>query len=98
MYLGEIVRLVLVSLVDATPPPSSNQKALLFGGKGSEVLNKMWSVDTSFLSEVEEAYEAGKENENEAEVKGEGLPFEQSQLTKAAKERLERVKEVVVKR
>src|SRR5271154_2162135 len=65
MYLGEITRLVLLSLVNASKPPSpsevgtSPKKSLLFGGRGNEVINKMWAIDSSFMSEVEEAWEAG---------------------------------------
>lgn len=50
MYLGEIVRHVLVTLVDAAP------KSLLFCGKSTAVLNKHYGVDTSLMSAVEEAW------------------------------------------
>ncbi|KAF8204848.1 hexokinase [Pholiota molesta] len=50
MYLGEIVRHVLVTLVDAAP------KSLLFGGKSTAILNKHYGVDTSLMSAVEEAW------------------------------------------
>lgn len=50
MYLGEIVRNVMLSLVDATPKP------LLFGGQSTAGLNKHYGIDTSFMSAVEEAW------------------------------------------
>ncbi len=50
MYLGEIVRNVMLSLVDSTP------QALLFGGKSTAGLNKHYGIDTSFMSAVEEAW------------------------------------------
>ncbi|KAG2345134.1 hexokinase [Suillus weaverae] len=51
MYLGEIARNVILSLIDAAPKP------LLFGGRSSAVLNKQWGLDTAVLSEIEEAWE-----------------------------------------
>lgn len=51
MYLGEIARNVILSLIDATPKP------LLFGGRSSAQLNKQWGLDTALLSEIEEAWE-----------------------------------------
>jgi len=50
MYLGEIARHVMLSLVDAAPKP------LLFGGKSTPALNKHYGVDTSFMSATEEAW------------------------------------------
>ncbi|ORX67067.1 hypothetical protein DL89DRAFT_248762 [Linderina pennispora] len=41
MYLGEIARNVILWLAD---------QRLMFGGCSSEVLNAMWSIDTSYLS------------------------------------------------
>ncbi|KAG1753668.1 uncharacterized protein EDB91DRAFT_1234101 [Suillus paluster] len=52
MYLGEIARNVILSLIDAAPKP------LLFGGQSSALLNKQWGLDTAVLSEIEEAWEA----------------------------------------
>jgi hexokinase len=51
MYLGEIARNVILSLIDAAPKP------LLFGGRSSALLNKQWGLDTAVLSEIEEAWE-----------------------------------------
>ena len=52
MYLGEITRNVLLSLVDASPKP------VLFGGRSSSVLNAHYGLDTAVMSDVEEAWEA----------------------------------------
>ncbi|KAF5393911.1 hypothetical protein D9757_000352 [Collybiopsis confluens] len=51
MYLGEVTRNVLLSLIDAAPKP------LLFKGKVTSVVNIQWGLDTSVMSEVEEAWE-----------------------------------------
>ncbi|PFH52548.1 hypothetical protein AMATHDRAFT_139483 [Amanita thiersii Skay4041] len=50
MYLGEIARNILISLIDATPKP------LLFNGKSTSVLNKHYGLDSSVMSIVEEAW------------------------------------------
>ncbi|KAH6915274.1 hexokinase [Coprinopsis sp. MPI-PUGE-AT-0042] len=50
MYLGEIVRLIALSLVDAAP------KAILFSGHSSDVLNTLYGVDTAFMSAAEGAW------------------------------------------
>ena len=54
MYLGEITRNVLLSLVDAAPKP------LLFNGRSSDVLNSHYGLDTAVMSEVEEVWESGR--------------------------------------
>ncbi|KAG2148061.1 hexokinase [Suillus clintonianus] len=55
MYLGEIARNVILSLIDAAPKP------LLFGGRSSALLNKQWGLDSAVLSEIEEAWEGPPE-------------------------------------
>jgi len=50
MYLGELVRHILVALIDAAPKP------LLFSGHSSLVINKQYGFDTSIMSAVEEAW------------------------------------------
>ncbi|KIY72875.1 hexokinase [Cylindrobasidium torrendii FP15055 ss-10] len=52
MYLGEITRLVLLSLIDAAPKP------ILFGGKSSSILDKQWGLDSSVMSDIETAWES----------------------------------------
>jgi hexokinase len=55
MYLGEITRNVLLSLVDAAPAP------LLFGGRASSIMNTHYGLDTAVMSAVELAWaDAGK--------------------------------------
>lgn len=54
MYLGEITRNVLLSLIDAAPKP------LLFNGRSSKQLNTHYGLDTAVMSEVEEAWEIGR--------------------------------------
>jgi len=51
MYLGEITRNILASLVDAAP------RGLVCGGKASHVINTQWGLDTSVMSAIEEAWE-----------------------------------------
>jgi hexokinase len=54
MYLGEITRNVLLSLVDAAPKP------ILFAGKSTKQLNTHYGFDTAIMSAVEEAWEGDK--------------------------------------
>ena len=54
MYLGEVTRNVLLALVDAAPTP------LLFNGRSSTQLNTQFGLDTAVMSEVEEAWQAGR--------------------------------------
>ncbi|KAI0356672.1 hypothetical protein OH77DRAFT_1423624 [Trametes cingulata] len=54
MYLGEITRNILLSLIDAAPKP------LLFNGRSSTPLNTHYGLDTAIMSEVEEAWETGR--------------------------------------
>jgi hexokinase len=51
MYLGEIARNIILSLIDASP------KSLLFGGHCTPTLNNQWGLDTAVLSEIEEAWQ-----------------------------------------
>ncbi|KAI0079762.1 hexokinase [Panus rudis PR-1116 ss-1] len=64
MYLGEITRNILLSLIDAAPKP------LLFNGHSSAELNKHYGLDTSVMSEVEEAWEQGRAPPSETAVEG----------------------------
>ncbi|KAH9938737.1 uncharacterized protein B0H18DRAFT_968533 [Fomitopsis serialis] len=57
MYLGEITRNILLALVDAAP------KSLLFNGRASVALNTHYGLDTAVMSEVEEAWESGRDTE-----------------------------------
>ncbi|KAL0580895.1 hypothetical protein V5O48_001088 [Marasmius crinis-equi] len=87
MYLGEITRLILLSLIDAAPKP------LVFKGKFTHALTTQWGLDTSVMSDVEEAWgAAGKDTETD-------LPkftaFDAEKLSPNLKDRLERVRKVV---
>ncbi|KAL5527545.1 hypothetical protein ACEPAG_6346 [Sanghuangporus baumii] len=48
MYLGEITRNVLLSLIDAVPP-------ILFSGLSTPILNRHYGFDTSYMSDIEGA-------------------------------------------
>src|ERR1700761_8671813 len=93
MYLGEITRNILLSLMDAAP------KSLLFGGATTAAMNVQWGFDTSVISAIEEAWEgddAGKEDrENHApQLSAFDAP---EKLSPAVKGRLARVRAVIVK-
>ncbi|KAJ7367923.1 hypothetical protein DFH08DRAFT_8902 [Mycena albidolilacea] len=93
MYLGEITRNVLLSLVDAAP------KSLLFDGKTTAALNAQWGFDTSVMSGVEEAWEGkgSKETVPPATVP-QLADFEApGKLDAGVKARLERIRAVLVK-
>jgi hexokinase len=66
MYLGEITRNVLLSLVDAAPQP------ILFSGYSSKDLNEQYGLDTAVMSAVEEAWEGPKAKGEELDKKTEG--------------------------
>lgn len=85
MYLGEIVRNVLLSLIDAAPTP------ILFGGKSTGSLNTHYGLDTSVLSDVELAYQGDGGISSVPNL----TAFDPDQGTK---ERLERVRTVIVDR
>jgi len=93
MYLGEITRNILLSLVDAAP------KSLLFGGKTTPALNAQWGFDTSVMSGVEEAWQ-GQDSKNG----NGGNPVPQlsdfdspEKLDPTVKAKLERIRAVLVK-
>ncbi|KAI6151745.1 hypothetical protein BKA82DRAFT_4102876 [Pisolithus tinctorius] len=102
MYLGEITRNVIVSLIDAAPKP------LLFSGHSSKQLNKQWGVDTAVLSEVEEAWEgigrfAPEDTGSTAEATNAGEGTKTSNGTDSTRQpsvqqKLERIRDVIVKR
>ncbi|KZP07136.1 hypothetical protein FIBSPDRAFT_914553 [Athelia psychrophila] len=107
MYLGEITRNVLLSLIDASPKP------VLFGGQSSPSLNSHYGLDTAVMSDVEEAWEADSSSAPEpkqtatppptkadaaAARKTESLssPQWEASLSAAEHARLERVRQVAV--
>ncbi|KAG0691667.1 hexokinase, partial [Suillus ampliporus] len=75
MYLGEITRNVILSLIDAAPKP------LLFGGRSSAQLNKQWGLDTAVLSEIEEAWEDIKAREEEKLPRIQGILAQRLELS-----------------
>jgi hexokinase len=92
MYLGEITRSILLSLIDAAPAP------LLFGGHTTATLNAQWGFDTSVMSDIEEAWE-GKDSKNSGPNPVPQLAaFEDSKaIDPTVKARLERVRAVLIK-
>lgn len=98
MYLGEVTRNVILSLIDAAPKP------ILFGGKSSEVLNKHYGLDTAIMSEIEETWLAGVKNPSEASDAVNGAPkslsssdFDAS-LSEADRKTLQSVRQVLIKK
>ena len=100
MYLGEIVRNILLALIDAAPKP------LLFDGCiGSGALNKHYGLDTAIMSDVEGAW-AGDEPKGEPMEDVYGVAdklaglhlgdFDEARLSESQRKRLERVRKVVV--
>jgi len=86
MYLGELVRHIILSLIDAVPKP------ILFRGKSTDILNKHYGIDTSFMSAVEEAW-IGTDNSPEAfELPPLGGPF--TDLNSKVIPKLEKIKEI----
>ncbi|KAG6332263.1 hypothetical protein ID866_6827 [Astraeus odoratus] len=94
MYLGEITRNVLLSLIDAAPKP------LLFSGSSSHHLNKQWGVDTAVLSEIEEAWEGLGRFAPTGMGSGaaNGMPVANGKdRAESDREKLECIREVIVK-
>lgn len=84
MYLGEIARQVLASLVDAVPP-------ILFGGKGTPVLNAHYGLDTSFMSNIETAWD-----DNDDHTLPSLSAFDPEQLHPQVRVKLDRIRQVIV--
>lgn len=90
MYLGELVRNVSLSLVDAVPQP------LLFNGKSTAALNEHYGLDTSFMSQVEEAW-IGTDNSADAfELPPLASHFEDDKLPAKVLTKLQKIKEIIV--
>ncbi|KAI0775461.1 hexokinase [Irpex lacteus] len=88
MYLGEITRNILLTLIDAAPNP------LIFSGYSSSTLNDHYGIDTAVMSEIEAAWEAGPHATNAKEV-----PHHFLDLDKASPEdvaRLEKIRSIIV--
>ncbi|KIJ70418.1 hypothetical protein HYDPIDRAFT_105131 [Hydnomerulius pinastri MD-312] len=82
MYLGEIARNVILSLIDASPGP------LLFGGRSTASLNKQWGLDTAVLSEIEEAWQGI----------GRFASTKAGTAESSEEEKLKRIRDVIVER
>ncbi len=97
MYLGEITRNILLSLIDAAPQP------LLFNGRSSGPLNEHYGVDTAVMSEVEEAWESGRDEEV-AKVNGTTPNWQSAHFTDVNAlgpkdiDRLERIRGILIQR
>ncbi|KAJ3807884.1 hypothetical protein F5876DRAFT_47169 [Lentinula aff. lateritia] len=94
MYLGELTRGVLVALVDAV---GQGNRSLLFSGRATQVLNDKWALDTSVMSEVEEAWEAGL---SVLDAPASSTPTSTTTSTPHSnlRAKLERVRQVVLRR
>jgi len=90
MYLGESVRSVMLALVDATP------KALLFNGKSTETLNKHYGIDTSLMSDIEEAWIGSDPDVNAFVLPPLYTEFDVRHLSQKVVEKLERMRKVIV--
>ncbi|KII95964.1 hypothetical protein PLICRDRAFT_34922 [Plicaturopsis crispa FD-325 SS-3] len=64
MYLGEITRNALISLIDAAPHP------LLFNGYATKAMNTHYAFDTAVMSAVENAWEGTDPNSKSADREG----------------------------
>lgn len=100
MYLGEITRNILLALIDAAPKP------LLFNGRaGSGILNNHYGVDTAVMSNLELAW-AGDQPKAEPTEDVYGVAdklaalhlgdFDEAKLSEPQRQRLERVRKVVL--
>lgn len=88
MYLGEITRLVILSLIDAAPKP------LLFNGKCTAGLNTQWGLDTSIMSDVETAWDnVGHSSTN---LVPQWHSFDDGKVDKDLAVKLERVRDVII--
>lgn len=80
MYLGEIVRNILLTLIDTAPI------SLLFEGYSSAELNAHYGIDTAIMSEVEAAWEAGRPRDTSVKcVEGGHDPLEATPASEEAK-------------
>ncbi|KAG6919296.1 hypothetical protein DXG01_007428 [Tephrocybe rancida] len=91
MYLGEITRNILISLIDASPKP------LLFGGKSTPLLNKQYGFDTSVMSDIEDAWEGPNRSLSGDQPAPEFAKFDAAALPPNISKKLERIRVVAVK-
>jgi hexokinase len=67
MYLGEVARNVMLSLIDAAPMP------ILFKGKATKQFNQHYGIDTEILSHIELAWQSEGEPSGD-DISGPELP------------------------
>jgi len=91
MYLGEIVRHVLLALVDASPKP------LLFGGRSTPTLNKHYGVDTSFMSATEEAWIGNDPSEDAFDLPPQSIEFRKGDLSLKVVAKLDKIRAAIAK-
>ena len=91
MYLGETVRSVMLAFVDATPKP------LLFDGKSTETLNKHYGIDTSLMSEMEEAWTGSDPDKDAFVLPSLSTEFEAGQLSQKVIPKLERMRKIIMR-
>lgn len=90
MYLGELVRHALVSLVDAVPKP------LLFSGHSSPVLNKQYGFDTSFMSAIELAWIGEDSSQTASTHPAFSAEFKREDLSPQVVSKLETIRHIIV--
>jgi len=91
MYLGELVRHILVALVDASPKP------LLFSGHSSSILNKQNGFDASFMSAIEEAWIGEDPSQAAHEHPPFSAEFRKEDLSPKVASKLEHIRQIIVK-
>jgi len=91
MYLGEIVRHVLLALVDASPKP------LLFGGKSTPALNKHYGVDTSFMSATEEAWIGDDPSEDAFDLPPQSIELRKEDISPKVVAKLDKIRAAIAK-
>jgi len=90
MYLGEIVRSILLALIDATPKP------LLFSGHSSPVFNKQYGFDTSIMSAIEEAWIGSDSSQGAFAHPAFTADFKQEDLSPKVVSKLESIRKIIV--
>ena len=89
MYLGDIVRQILVALIDASP------ESLLFSGQSSPVFNKQYGFDTSIMSAIEEAWIGDDSSQDAFAHPAFTADFKQENLSPKVIVKLERIRHII---
>ena len=80
----------MLALVDATPKP------LLFRGKSTETLNKHYGIDTSLMSQMEEAWIGSDSSEDAFVLPPLSTEFDAEHLSQKVISKLEHMRKIVV--